>query len=355
MIEKLKIPAVGALVAIIAIALVRLGNPANMGFCIACFLRDTAGAFGLHGAATVQYARPEIIGIILGAFIISLATKEFSPKGGSAPSTRFVLGFSAMIGALIFLGCPLRMVLRIAGGDLNAIVGLFGFAAGILGGVFFLNKGYSLKRSYDVSRTDGLVLPSSALIFFVIMIAFPAILKFSTEGPGSMHAPVWASLLAGLAMGTIGYFSRLCFVAGIRDSVLFKNFSMLAAFMVIIITGFIGNVIFGSFKLGFEGQPIAHTDGLWNFLSMTLVGLCSVLLGGCPFRQLVLAGSGNSDSVVAVFGMLAGAAFAHNFRMASSAAGVTANGKIGFIVIFVIVISIAIYNTLRKKEAGESI
>ncbi|MFR6395122.1 MAG: hypothetical protein ACLUNQ_08625 [Oscillospiraceae bacterium] len=40
-----------------------------------------------------------------------------------------------MIGALAFLGCPLRMVLRIGGGDLNAVVGLVGFTLGIFIGI----------------------------------------------------------------------------------------------------------------------------------------------------------------------------------------------------------------------------
>ena len=354
MIKKLKMPLVGGLAALISLALVMLGNPANMGFCIACFLRDTAGALGLHSAAPVQYVRPEIIGIIFGAFIFAAVNKEFSPKGGSAPVTRFVLGFSVMIGALIFLGCPLRMVLRIAGGDLNAVVGLLGFAAGIFGGVFFLNKGDSLKRSYEVSRTDGVMLPLIALIVLGLLVLVPSVLAFSTEGPGSMHAPLGASLLAGLVLGAAGFASRLCFVAGIRDSALFKNFSMLWAFLTLIAVALIGNLILGKFTLGFEGQPIAHTDGLWNFLGMTLVGLGSVLLGGCPFRQLTLAGSGNADSVVTVLGMVAGTAFAHNFKMASSAAGVTANGKIGFAIAFIIVICIALYNTFGKKKAGES-
>ena len=355
MTKRLIMLLIGGLVAVISMALVLLGNPANMGFCIACFLRDTVGAVGLHSANPAQYVRPEIIGIIFGAFIFSIVKKEFSPKGGSAPMTRFILGFSVMIGALIFLGCPLRMALRIAGGDLNAIVGLFGFVAGILCGVFFLNQGYTLKRAYDVSKTDGFLLPLTTLILFGILIFSPSIFVFSSQGPGSMHAPIWAALTAGLVMGTIGFVSRLCFVAGIRDSVLFKNFSMLNAFIALIIVGVIGNLIFGRFNPGFEGQPIAHTDGLWNFLGMMLAGLASVLLGGCPFRQLVLAGSGNSDSAVTVLGMAAGAAFAHNFKMASSAAGVTVNGKIGFAIAFIIVIFIAVYNTFGKKKESENI
>ncbi|MCL1970335.1 MAG: YedE family putative selenium transporter [Candidatus Bathyarchaeota archaeon] len=348
--EKIKWPLIGGIIATISAILVLLGNPANMGFCTACFLRDTTGALGLHNAAQVQYARPEIIGIILGAFIISLAKKEFAPKGGSAPITRFILGFAVMIGALIFLGCPLRMVLRIAGGDLNAIVGLFGFIAGIIGGCFFLKKGYTLKRTYNISKTDGFILPIAAISLLAVLLIAPSILFLSTTGPGSMHAPIIIALVAGLIIGIIGFASRLCFVAGIRDSILFKNFSMLGAFIAIIIVGIILNVALGKFALGFEGQPIAHTDGLWNFLGMALVGLGSTLLGGCPFRQLVLAGGGNSDSIIAVFGMITGAAFAHNFQMASSAAGVTGHGQIGLTIAFAIVILIAIFNTFGKKK-----
>ena len=115
--EKGTIVVAGGVIGLIAAILVFFGNPANMGFCIACFLRDTTGALGLHSAAAVQYIRPEIIGLVLGACIISLAKKEFRPRGGSAPVTRFTLGAFVMIGCLMFLGCPFRMILRLAGGD----------------------------------------------------------------------------------------------------------------------------------------------------------------------------------------------------------------------------------------------
>ena len=146
--ESMMIILSGGIIGIIASCLVYFGNPMNMGFCIACFLRDTAGGLGLHSTATVQYIRPEIIGLILGSFIIAVAKNEFNAKGGSSPLTRFILAFFVMIGCLMFLGCPFRMILRLAGGDLNAIFGLVGFIAGIMAGVFFLNKGYSLKRTY---------------------------------------------------------------------------------------------------------------------------------------------------------------------------------------------------------------
>jgi len=351
MVEKLKLPLVGALTAVISIALVLLGNPGNMGFCIACFLRDTAGALGLHGAAAVQYARPEAIGIVIGALIMSLIRKEFSAKGGSAPATRFVLGACVMIGALVFLGCPLRMVLRMAGGDLNALVGLVGFVGGILLGMFFLQKGYTLKRTYDVAKTDGFALPVMSLLLLAALIFVPSILLFSESGPGAAHAPMIIALAAGLIMGAVGFVSRLCFVGGIRDSFMFKSFSMLSGFIALLVVGIVGNIIFGQFDLGFENQPVAHTEWVWNILGLGLVGFGSVLLGGCPFRQMVLAGSGNSDSTIAVFGMIFGAAIAHNFSLASSPAGTTTNGRVAFVIAFVIVAAIAAFNTFYKKKA----
>ena len=101
--------AAGVAVGIAALILTASGNPKNMGFCIACFLRDIAGALGLHSAANVQYIRPEIIGIVVGAAAAALAAREFRAKAGASPACRFVLGMFVMIGALVFLGCPLRM------------------------------------------------------------------------------------------------------------------------------------------------------------------------------------------------------------------------------------------------------
>ena len=47
---------------------------------------------------------------------------------------RFLLGFIMMAGSLAFLGCPLRMLIRMSAGDLNAYVGLLGFGAGVFTG-----------------------------------------------------------------------------------------------------------------------------------------------------------------------------------------------------------------------------
>lgn len=356
--EKLLIVVAGCIIGAIGSLLVYFGNPANMGFCIACFIRDTAGALGVHRAAPVQYIRPEIIGLVLGSFIMALISKEFSAKGGSSPATRFVLGFFVMIGCLMFLGCPFRMILRLAGGDLNALIGMAGFVCGILVGIFFLNKGYSLKRTYRQPMADGIVLPVIQVALFALLVAAPAFIFFSEEGagPGAKHAAIGLSLAAGLIVGALAQRTRLCMVGGFRDLVLFKEPKLILGFVAIFVSALVMNLILTGatdatfFTLGMEAQPVAHTDGLWNFLGLFLAGFGCVLLGGCPLRQLILSGEGNSDSVLTVLGLFVGAAFAHNFGLAASAEGPTPNGKIAVIIGIIVVAFIGCMNTFMKNK-----
>ncbi len=337
----------GLVVGGLAVLLSVLGNPANMGFCTACFLRDISGALKLHASDKTQYMRPEIIGMLLGAFGIAVIKKEFRPTGGSAPATRFLLGMAVMVGALIFLGCPLRMVIRLGGGDLNALVGLVGFVGGILVGVLALNNGFSLKRAYPQSRFEGLLLPAVSLVLLIGAAVVPQLFNASAEGPGSMHAPILIALAAGLIVGVLAQRSRLCMVANVRDAVMFKDFKMLWGSVAMLVAVLAGNLILGKFKLGFLEQPIAHTDGLWNFLGMAIVGWGSVLLGGCPLRQVTLAGEGSTDSGITVLGFIAGAAVSHNFSLASSATGVGANGPVAALVCLVILALVSVFNRER--------
>ncbi|MCR4772539.1 MAG: YedE-related selenium metabolism membrane protein [Oscillospiraceae bacterium] len=352
----------GLLVGAAALLLTAFGNPANMGFCIACFLRDIAGSVKLHSAPVVQYMRPEIIGLVLGSAIMAIATGEFKARAGSSPATRFILGAFVMIGALVFLGCPLRMVIRMGGGDLNAFVGFAGFFLGILIGIFFLKRGFSLKRSYEVARSEAAALPGIMVGLLVLFIAVPAIFVFSESGPGSKHAPLLLSLCVALVVGALAQKSRMCMVGGLRDAVMFRDFNLLSGFAVLFVTVLVGNLILGKFS-GFSSylQPIAHASQLWNLLGMVMVGWGSVLLGGCPLRQLILAGEGSGDSAVTVLGMIVGAAFAHNWGMAGSAASVSAegvysaggvgpHGKVAVIVGFAVFLIISVVNIHRTKE-----
>jgi YedE family putative selenium metabolism protein len=315
----------GALIGGLAVLLQYLGNPPNMGICVACMERDVVGALGFHRAEPVQYLRPEILGLVLGAFAGSLLFREFRSRGGSAPAIRFVLGFFAMSGALVFLGCPWRMLLRIAGGDWNGLVGLSGIVAGIGAGTLFLRGGYSLGRSQNGPAASGLLWPVLAAALLALLLAGPklatGVLFASTQGPGSLHAPVWISFVAAIVVGLLAQRTRFCTVGGLRDLLLVRNWHLLSGAAALVVTAFVLNLVLGKFNPGFQGQPIAHSSHLWNFLGMALAGLAFVLAGGCPGRQLILAGEGDQDAGIFALGMLSGAAFAHNFGVASSPAG----------------------------------
>jgi len=338
----------GIVIGALSVALVYFGNPGNMGMCIACFLRDITGSLGFHRANTVQYLRPELLGLSLGAFVAALAGKDFRSRGGSASFVRFLLGALMMVGALVFLGCPLRDILRMSGGDLNAVVGFAGFIGGVLFGVFFLKQGFNLgpARSDNISPLGGYlfifgVLALLALLFFRIDFnpAGGGPLFFSKEGPGSMHAAVGIALAAGLVVGFLAQKTRMCLSGGFRDYFLIRENGLLIAYGFIFLTAMALNMYFGFFHLGFEGQPIAHTKHLFNFLGLFLVGQTAVLLGGCPLRQIVLGSEGDMDAAVAVLGMIFGAGVAHNFMLASSPKGTTLFGEVA-VVLGILVVSL---------------
>ncbi len=348
---------VGALIGILAPLLQKLGNPGNMGICVACFERDIAGAVGLHRAAVVQYLRPEIIGFVLGSMAAAYLFKEFRPRVGSAPIVRFILGAFAMIGALVFLGCPWRAVLRLAGGDGNAILGLLGLTFGIWIGTLFLKKGYNLGRTQVTHATVGWMLPLFMVGMFALLLMFPqvpeqaksGVLFYSLKGPGAMHAPLLLSLVVGLGIGFLAQRSRFCTMGAIRDTVLFGQTHLLSGFIALTVVAFLTNLLLGQFKAGFAGQPVAHTMHIWNFAGMALAGLAFALAGGCPGRQLFLAGEGDGDAAVFVMGMIVGAGFAHNFGLASSPKGVGPHGIAAVVVGLLVCLFIGF--TMRGKSA----
>lgn len=350
----------GIIIGILAPVLVKVGNPGNMGICVACFSRDISGALGLHRASAVQYIRPEIIGLMLGALVAALSFGEFKPRTGSAPLVRFLLGMFAVFGALVFLGCPWRAYLRLGGGDLNAIWGILGLLAGIGIGVAFLKMGFSLGRNRPAPRALGWVMPITMVVLLVLLLVAPQFgrdasgnatgpIFFSEKGPGSLHAPIIISLVVGLFIGFLAQRSRFCTVGAIRDMILMRDSRLLNGVLALIVVAFLTNLALGQFHAGFRNQPIAHTDALWNFGGMVLAGLAFTLAGGCPGRQVFLAGEGDGDAAIFVAGMIVGAGFAHNFTIAASA-----NGPGAFSALTVIVgllICIVIGFTMREARS----
>ena len=341
----------GTLIGVIAALLQYFGNPKNMGFCIACFERDIAGALGLHRADVVQYIRPEIIGIMVGALLISMIKGEFRPRGGSSTVIRFFLGVFAMIGALVFLGCPWRAFIRLAGGDWNAIMGILGLISGIGIGSYFIKQGYSLGRSHTQGKAAGYIMPGFMTFLLALLVFnFPKLFT-SISGPGSMKAPLIISLIAGLIVGGLAQRSRFCTMGSIRDVILVRDFHLISGIGAFTLSVLVMNLILGQFNAGFENQPIAHNLHIWNFLGMMLSGFAFALSGGCPGRQLILSGEGDTDAGLFVLGMIVGAGFSHNFAMASSPKGIGEFGMWGTIIGLVFTFVIAITMTQKRKTA----
>ena len=341
-------------------------NPPNMGVCVACFTRDIAGSLGLHRASAVQYLRPEIPAFCLGAFIAALAFGEFRPRTGSSPIVRFILGMFAMIGALIFLGCPWRAMLRLAGGDWNAILGLAGLVSGIGLGVLMLRGGFSLGRAYPARAVAGLAMPLLMGVLLLLAIFYPvfgeagqAALFRSAKGPGAMAAPIVVSILVGLVIGFLAQRTRFCTVGAFRDLLLMRDFHLLSGIIAFLVAAFALNLVYGQFKPGFtlgldsDGKPIqqfaAHSTHWLNFAGMLLAGLSFTLAGGCPGRQVFLSGEGDGDAAIFVLGMLTGAAVSHNFNLVGASKFAPYVVVIGLVVVGAI--GLAGREVFARKEA----
>jgi uncharacterized protein len=303
-------------VGVLAAALVALGNPGNMGICGACFLRDAAGALKLHAAPPAIF-RPELAGVVLGALVFSLAARKPVGRSGSFAVARFLLGVFMGIGALVFLGCPFRMLQRLGGGDANAWLALPGFLAGVGTGLLLERRGYSVGKTQPTPGPVGALGPL-AFLGLLGMFLIGGVLK--GPGPGDAgpppHAPwEWSLGLAGVA-GVILAATGFCGVNAARQ--VFAGPRWMLAGAGTLVAGYAAVALAtGRFHWGVEGQPAAHTSVLWNALALALVGLTGVLAGGCPVRQLVMTGEGNGDAFVVVAGLVTGGALSHTLGLAS--------------------------------------
>ena len=296
-----------------------------------------------------------------GQTIYDLGPESHKKKQGTPTMGGIIFAIPALIAAVAFGYGDTRFdyLLMIVVSALG--FGLVGFVLGILAGVFFLNRGYSLSRTHKLSALEGSFMPVVAIVLLVLLVVAPDFIHFTEagKGPGAMHAALVLSLGAGLVVGAIAQRTRMCMVGGIRDLVLFRENKLLLGFVAVFAAALVTNLVLTAatghafFKLGFAEQPIAHTDGLWNTLGTFLLGFACVLLGGCPLRQTVLSGEGNSDSAVTILGLAAGAAFCHNFGLASSGTGPTANGMVAVVIGIVVVLAIACANTFGGRAAAK--
>lgn len=315
------------------------GNPINTGICISCFIENYAGALKLHKNIYMQYLRPEITFIILGSFLSSIFRKEFQPRVSFSIIYSFFGGFFMIIGSAIFIGCPIKMLLRLAGGDLNAISGIVGLVSGVYLGTYFLKKGIDtslftikkLKKSFS-----SYFLIAFVMIIFIVSLVFPGLFSESISGAGAERAPIVLTIILSLIIGFISQISRFCVTGATRNSIILKDFTGILALLSLVLFAFITNVFLGRFNLGIYGQPGSHTQWIWSFLGMLLTGYIAVIIDGCPFRQLVKTGEGDINAQICFIGMLIAGAFVQNFNILSDSSGPTVSGKIWLLAGFVI-------------------
>lgn len=124
-----------------------------------------------------------------------------------------------MIGVLIFLGCTVRVFVRLGGGDLNAVFGLLGMITGIGTGTFFIKKGFSLpeKEKTFNSKSYTYIMPVISAILFLLLILKPGFVSFSEKGIGSQHSPIILALIGGLIIGILTNYFDLGFNSGFRN------------------------------------------------------------------------------------------------------------------------------------------
>lgn len=322
--------ALTAVIGALAGAIVLLGNPGNMGICGACFLRDIAGALGLFAGKGPKIFRPEVLGVVLGALGWMVARGKFVGRSGSYAVARFGLGVAMGVGALVFLGCPFRMLQRIGGGDLNAVVALGGFVPGVALGLFFEKRGYRVGRTQESPIAIGLLGPVLLIAVFALFVSGSLVGPGPGAGGPPAHAVWYAAFGLAAAAGVLMSATGFCAVSAARQVFLPQKRMLIAA--VVFIAAYAAVVAAGGkFRLSFDGQPAAHGDHLWSVLSLALVGLAGALAGGCPVRQIVMTGEGNGDAFIAVAGILVGGALAHNLGLASSGAGTTPAGRIAVV------------------------
>jgi YedE family putative selenium metabolism protein len=314
----------GALFGAVAAGLVLLGNPSATGLCASCFLVNVAGSIGLHARAAQSYLRPELLGIVLGAFFAAFATREFRVGGGASAPAHFIGGAFVLLGCEVFIGCPIKALLRTAGGGLAGLTGVAGLAVGVLAAVLFLRDGFSLSPGRRRPEALGFVLPVGAFA----LLAMAVLGAGQAQPGGTSHAPFAISLAAGLFFGAAGQRSRFCITGSLRNAALLRDFREGAGTLAFLGAVMAFNVAGGTFNPTLAYEPGAHTDLLWAFLALAMVGLGATLIAGCPFRQLIRASSGDLDAAAAVAGMLAAAGLSVRLGIGSSPAGVTDAGRV---------------------------
>jgi YedE family putative selenium metabolism protein len=340
----------GLLLGVLGVLLSVWGNPENSGICVSCFIENSAGALGFHDNQRMQYLRPELIGFVLGSVVSALIFRDFRSRGGSAPLSRLFLGMFMIFGCAVFIGCPIKLMLRLTAGDMTAVAGVVGLVVGVWTGLKGLAHGVEFSMQSQGRANGGFLIPLLFVMLLVFFVVRPGFLLFSSQGGGAQFAPWPMALTVGAGLGALAQRSRFCITGSIRNFLLMGlRVPALWGLLAFVVAALLANMLSGRFNPGLYGQPGAHLEYLWSFLGMGLVGWISVLIGGCPFRQLIKAGEGDADAGLVVIGMFIGGALAQSWGIAATASGVSLYGKASVLVgLFAVVLGSIVF---RQRHA----
>ncbi len=146
-----------------------------------------------------------------------------------------------------------------------------------------------------------------------------------------MYIHAIATLLFGMVLGYIFQRSRMCFVGGMRDLYLIKDTYLLKGLLGTIVGAFIGYAIFSAMGhiasfpwilakglTPIPGDPLGASGTLAGHLILACiggfgVGFLSVIQGGCPLRNYVMAAEGNKTAIAYILGLAVGAVIFHMY------------------------------------------
>lgn len=152
--RSFRITAVGygvtaALLAVGVEVFFKVEPPPAYGICMACHPRDMVNwvinhLFGTDWEITpVSLTLPLLttVGVLIGARVAAWRNGEFRPVSLGKGWQSFVYGLLVMNAAILVLGCPTRLLLFGAYGEILALLGVVGVAIGISVGTWLLKRG----------------------------------------------------------------------------------------------------------------------------------------------------------------------------------------------------------------------
>ncbi|ADG13877.1 YeeE/YedE thiosulfate transporter family protein [Methanocaldococcus infernus] len=140
---------------------------------------------------------------------------------------------------------------------------------------------------------------------------------------------VIGTFIFGIILGYLFQRARMCFIGGMRDLYLIRDTWLIKGLFGFFIGALIGYIIFSAIGkipafpwfvakglTPIPGDPLGAKGSLIGHLILAIiggfgVGFFSVIQGGCPLRNYVMAAEGNKTAMAYIVGLCVGAIIFH--------------------------------------------